>query len=107
MFKKEYENLNILNSVGSIIPFLSSNNAAPVLLIGVVILLALGYIIQLFGFTALFKNESIQSVSNYTNKSSYLTPNSQSANYTMNRNMNRSANQYNTTAYKSAFNRAL
>jgi hypothetical protein len=109
MFKNEYENMNILQSIGSIIRFIPTNNLASILIITVVIILALGYIINLFGIKALFTNASmkVSNMFNYTGKSAYLTPNSQSANYSIDRSMDRSANQYNTTAYKSAFNRAL
>jgi hypothetical protein len=107
MFKNEYENVNILKSLSSIIPFVSSNTLGPILIIGVVIILALGYIINLFGIKGMITNASMPSISNYMNRSSYISPNSQSANYTIDRNIDRSINQFNTTAYKSAFNRAL
>ena len=107
MFKNEYENINVLKNIGSILMFIPTSALGPVLLIGLVIILALGYIINLFGIKGMITNASMPSISNYSNKSSYLSPNSQSANYTIERNMNRSINQVNTTAYKSAFNRAL
>jgi len=109
MFKHEYASMNILQTIGSILRFIPTNNLASILIITTVIILALGYIINLFGIKALFTNASmkVSNLFNYTSKSAYLTPNSQSANYSIDRSMDRSANQYNTTAYKSAFNRAL
>ena len=112
MFKNEYKSMNILQSIGSVLRFIPTNNLASILIIATVIILALGYIINLFGIKAMFTNASmrVSNIFNYTSKSAYLTPNSQSANYTIDRSMDRSANQYSTTAnrnYKSAFNRAL
>lgn len=94
MFQMEYENMTFMRSLAALVNSAPTSGLASILIITVVIILALGYIIYLFGLTSLLTNAPMQIPSFSGSSASLSTPQSQSRNITSN-------------SYLSAFNRAI
>jgi hypothetical protein len=97
MFEIEYNNMTFGKSIGALLNTVPTSGLASMLIIATVIILALGYILYLFGLSSLYTNASMKMASVMP---SYSTPQNQYRNIDF-------ANSGARRDYASNFNRAL
>jgi len=62
MFDLEYSQMSFFKSVASATGISESNSVASILIVSTVIILALGYLVHLFGFNIVFTNPGMQTI---------------------------------------------
>jgi hypothetical protein len=98
IFEIEYERMTFAKTAAGIFNVLPGTGIGSIVLTTSIIILALGYIIYLFGLSSLFTNAAMV-LPSFSSLSAYSTPPSQYKNYNM--------AQAPRNSYVSAFNRAI
>jgi hypothetical protein len=96
LFENEYKNMTIMKSIASLFNSALTNGFVSIILVVTIIILALGYILYIFGASSFVGNAPMQMPS-ISAPNSYSTPQSQYRNY----------NSAQRNSYISAFNRAI